>query len=32
MKNVYNREDLDLMVEDDEISVEEAAFMYGYDE
>ena len=32
MKNVYNKNDLDSMVEDDEISPEEAAFMHGYDE
>jgi len=32
MKNVYNKEDLDIMVEDDELSPEEAAFMLGYDE
>ena len=31
MKNVYKKEDLDLMLEDDEISAEEAGFMLGYD-
>jgi len=32
MKNIYNKRDLDLMLEDDEISPEEAAFMCGYDD
>jgi len=32
MANIYNRQDLDLMLEDDEISAEEAGFMMGYSE
>lgn len=28
--NVYSEEGNDLLLEDDEISTEEAAFMYGY--
>ncbi len=30
MYNIYDREQLDEMVEDDEISIVEAAFMIGY--
>lgn len=32
MKSIYNMDDLDLMLEDDEISAEEAGFMLGYGE
>ena len=32
MRSVYNKRDLDSMVEDDELSPEEAGFMFGYDE
>ena len=32
MSNVYDKEDLDLMLENDEISLEEAGFMTGYAE
>jgi len=30
--DVYNKRNLDVMIENDEISVEEAGFMHGYDE
>lgn len=30
MKNIYNREEVEEMLEDDEISPDEAAFMIGY--
>ena len=30
MHNIYDKEQIDEMLEDDEISVEEAGFMLGY--
>ncbi len=32
MGNIYRKNDLDNMVEEDEINPEDAAFMYGYDD
>ena len=32
MKNIYDKDEVEEMLDDDEISLEEAAFMYGYAE
>ena len=32
MKDIYKKQDIEFMLDNDEISAEEAAFMLGYDE